>query len=260
MSVDRTVVVHHDADVVAAAAAARLLTRLVDVQHSGRVPSVVLTGGRIARSVHQAVRDSPARGAVDWGRLDLWWGDERWVPAADPERNEGQARADLLDAVPVDPARVHAMAASGGPYGDDAEAAAEAYAEDLARASRPEDHGDVPTFDVLMLSVGPDGHVASLFPEHPACYDQRAVVAVRGAPKPPPNRLSLTFTTLGHAREVWFLVAGEEKARATRMALSGAGPLQVPAAGPRGLERTLWMLDTRAAAQLPSDFARPASP
>ncbi len=259
MSSDRTVVVHHDAEVVAAAAAARLLTRLVDVQHTGRVPSVVLAGGGIAGSVHRAVRDSPARGAVDWSRLDLWWGDERFVPAADPERNEGQARADLLDAVPVDPARVHPMAASDGPYGD-VDAAAEGYADELARASRPEDHGDAPTFDVLMLGMGPDGHVASLFPEHPACYDQRAVVAVRSAPKPPPTRLSLTFATLGHAREVWFLVTGEEKASATRMALSGAGQLQVPAAGPRGMERTLWMLDAAAASQLPSDFARPASP
>ena len=134
MSGDRTVVVHQDAEVVAAATAARLLTRLVDVQATGRVPSVVLTGGGIARSVHRAVRDSPARGAVDWRRLDLWWGDERFVPAADAERNEGHARADLLDAVPVDPARVHPMAASDGPYGDDADAAAEAYAEQLAGA------------------------------------------------------------------------------------------------------------------------------
>ncbi len=259
MSGQRTVVVHRDPEVVAAAVAARLLTRLVDVQQTGRVPSIILTGGGIARSVHRAVRDTPARAAVDWRRLDVWWGDERFVPAGDAERNEAQAREDLLDALPLDAERVHPMAASDGPYAD-VDAAANAYAAELARAATPEDHGDVPTFDVLMLGMGPDGHVASLFPEHPACYDERAVVGVRGSPKPPPLRVSLTFGTLARAREVWFLVAGAEKAGATRMALGGAGHLQVPAAGPRGLDRTLWMLDSAAAAQLPADLARPASP
>jgi len=253
------VVVHRDADVLAAAVAARLLTRLVDVQSSGRVPSVVLTGGSIARHVHRAVRDSPARGAVDWARLDVWWGDERFVSAADPERNEAQARADLLDALPLDPGRVRPVAASDGPFGADVEAAAADYGEQLASASRFEDHGDVPVFDVLMLGVGPDGHVASLFPDHPARYDERAVVAVRDSPKPPPTRVSMTFPTLSRGREVWFLVTGQDKAPAVRMALGGAGQMQVPAAGPRGLDRTLWMLDSAAAAQLPPDYPRPGS-
>jgi len=221
---------------------------------------VVLTGGGIARRVHAAVRDSPARGAVDWSRLDLWWGDERFVAAADPERNEVQARADLIDAVAVDPERVHAMAAADGPYGDDADAAADAYAHELARAARPEDHGDAPTFDVLMLGVGPDGHVASLFPDHPARYEERSVVAVRDSPKPPPTRVTMTFPTLSRSREVWFLVSGEEKSRAARLALGGAGPLQVPASGPRGRERTLWLLDAAAGSQLPPGLVRAASP
>jgi 6-phosphogluconolactonase len=254
------VVVHHDGDVLAAAVAARLLTRLVDAQSSGRVPSVVLTGGGIARKVSGAIRSSPARSAVDWSRLDVWWGDERYVPADDGERNEAQARSDLLDHLSLDPDRVHPMAASDGPFGSDVEAAAADYGDQLAAAARPEDHGDVPVFDVLMLGMGPDGHVASLFPDHPARYDERSVVAVRGAPKPPPTRISMTFPTLARGREVWFLVTGAEKAKATRLALGGAGPLQVPAAGPRGLDRTLWMLDDAAAGQLPPDFRRPASP
>jgi len=86
------------------------------------------------------------------------------------------------------------------------------------------------------------------------------VVAVRDAPKPPPTRVSMTFPTLARGREVWFLVTGSSKAKAVRLALGGAGPLQVPAAGPRGLERTLWMLDDAAAGELPLDFRRPASP
>jgi 6-phosphogluconolactonase len=118
----------------------------------------------------------------------------------------------------------------------------------------------VPTFDVLLLGVGPDGHVASLFPEHPALYDERTVTAVRGAPKPPPTRLSLTTTALRSAREVWFLVSGRDKAGAVRMALSGAGAMQVPAAGVQGRQRTLWLLDREAAAEVPSALARTASP
>ncbi len=255
-----TVVVHRTAEVLAQAVAARLVTRLVDVQSSGRAAQLVLTGGGIARAVHRAVRDSPARAAVDWRAVHVWWGDERFVPSDDPDRNEGQARADLLDALPLDPTLVHPVPGTDGPAGDDPDAVAAGYAEALAAQARPEDHGDVPTFDVLMLGVGPDGHVASLFPEHPAVYDTRSVVAVRHSPKPPPTRISLTFPALDRAREVWFLVAGPDKAAAVRNALSDAGRLQVPAAGPRGRDRTLWLLDRDAASAVPTGLRRIASP
>lgn len=260
MSTDPTLVVHRSADLLAQAAAARLVTRLVDAQSSGRTPSLVLTGGSIAARTYAAVADSPAHAAVDWGRLDLWWGDERYLPAGDPDRNDTQAHDALLDRVPVDRSRVHAMPALDGPSGDDPDQAAASYAEELRRASRHEDHGVVPTFDLLLLGVGPDGHVASLFPEHPELYDDRAVTAVRGAPKPPPTRLSMTMPTLLSAREVWFLVSGADKARAVRLALSGAGLMQVPAAGVRGRQRTLWLLDRDAAGEVPSALARAASP
>jgi 6-phosphogluconolactonase len=255
-----SVVVHRSADVLAQAAAARLVTRLVDVQSTGRVAQLVLTGGSISRAVHRAVRDSPARSAVDWRRVHVWWGDERFVPADDPDRNEGEAHSDLLDALALDPDHVHPMRASDTAAGDDAEAAAAAYADELASQASPEDHGDVPTFDVLMLGVGPDGHVASLFPEHAAVHETRSVAAVHGSPKPPPTRITLTFPTLDRAREVWFLVAGAAKAGAVRNALSGAGHLQVPAAGPRGQDRTLWLLDREAAASVPTGLRRIASP
>ena len=255
------VVVHANADLLAQAVAARLVTALVDTQASRGSASAVLTGGGIGTGTLAALAESPARDAVDWRRIHLWWGDERFLPAGDPERNETGARAALLDKVPVDPARIHQMPSSTGPDGDDVEAAAKRYSAELAAAVRPEDHGDVPTFDVLMLGVGPDGHVASLFPERPAVYeDERPVVAVHGAPKPPPTRITLTFPALNAAREVWFLVAGEEKAGAVRLALSGAGPVQIPAAGVRGRQRTLWLLDRAAARDLPTGLHRPSSP
>ena len=254
------VVVHRDAVLLARAVAARLVTALVDAQAAHGSASVVLTGGGIGIATLRELAESPARDAVDWNVLDVWWGDERFLPSGHPERNDTQARAALLAAVEVDPARVHPMGASDGPAGDDVDGAAEDYAAELARAARPEDHGPVPTFDVLLLGVGADGHVASLFPETPSVYDERVVVPVRGAPKPPPTRLSLSLRAINAAREVWVIAAGQEKAGAARMALGGAGPTAVPAAGAQGRARTLWLLDAAAASRLPTALSRIASP
>ncbi|WP_309056176.1 6-phosphogluconolactonase [Streptomyces sp.] len=242
-------VVHRDKELMAQATAARLITRIVDAQATRGTASVVLTGGRNGNGLLAALGSAPARDAIDWSRLDLWWGDERFLPEGDPERNVTQAREALLDRVPLDPARVHAMPASDGPHGDDADAAAAAYAAELAAAAGPD---GVPSFDVLMLGVGPDTHVASLFPELPAVREtERTVVGVHAAPKPPPTRISLTLPAIRAAKEVWLLAAGEDKAGAAALALSGAGEVQVPAAGARGRSRTLWLLDAAAAAELP---------
>jgi 6-phosphogluconolactonase len=248
------VVVHADAEVLAAAVAARLLTRLLDAQSRRGSASVVLTGGGVGIAVLEQVRASPALHGVDWSRVDAWWGDERFVPADDPERNELQARRALLDHVPVSPERVHPMGALGGPDGDDADAAAARYADEL-KAAAPAD-ADVPPFDVLLLGMGDEGHTASIFPESPAARDERAVVAVHGCPKPPPTRVSLGFSALNAAREVWMVVSGERKAPMVALALSGAGRVQVPAAGVSGHDQTLWLLDESAAAQLPRDLRR----
>ena len=254
MSSPPTVVVVRDVEVLTEAAAVRLLTRLVDAQALRGTASIVLTGGGVGIGLLEAARRSPARAAVDWQRVDVWWGDERFVAADDPDRNELQARRALLDALDLDPARVHPMGALGGPDGDDVDAAAARYADEL-RAAAPADY-DVPPFDVLLLGVGPDGHTASIFPESPAAHDERLVVGVHGAPKPPPTRISMGFPTLNGAREAWFVAAGAEKASAVAMALSGAGRVQVPAAGVRGRQVTLWLLDEAAAAALPRDLRR----
>jgi 6-phosphogluconolactonase len=246
---ESAVMVHPDVDVLAQAAAARLVVRLIDAQAARGVASLVLTGGRVAALMYRALRDSPARDAVDWGRVDVWWGDERFLPAGDPERNETHARSALLDAVDLDPARVRPMPASDGPDGDDPEAAAARYVAILAEAARP-GTARLPHFDLLLLGVGEDGHVASIFPEHPAAYETRPVSAVRGSPKPPPVRLTMTLPALNTAEEVWLLAAGMEKANAVGMALTGAGPVQLPAAGVHGVNRTLWLLDRDAAREL----------
>jgi 6-phosphogluconolactonase len=241
------VVIHSTADMLTATTAARLVTRLVDLQSAGRIPSVALTGGGAGVATLARLAESPAVDAVDWGRVEIFWGDERFLPAGDPERNETQARAVLLDHVDVDPSRVHPMAPSDGPYGDDVDAAAEAYAGLVDRCDG---------FDIVMLGMGGEGHVASVFPDSPAVYDDRTVVAVRNCPKPPPTRISLTLPTIRTANEVWIITEGAAKAGAVALALGGAGEVAVPAAGATGRSRTLWLIDRAAASQLPASLSR----
>ena len=239
--------------------AARLVATLVSVQGVRPLAHLVVTAGGILERVIGALGESPARDSIDWSRVAVWWGDERYVPSDSADRNDTAVMRADLEALPLDPRNVHRMPASDGAYGEDADAAAGAYASELAAAVPPgQGDDDVPHFDVILLGVGPDGHCASLFPEHPGVYELDAsVIAVHNSPKPPPTRLSLTFRSLDAANEVWFIAAGTRKANAVMMALSGAGRVQVPAAGPRGRYRTLWLVDRDAASHLPAQVYRP---
>ncbi|AEI12158.1 6-phosphogluconolactonase [Cellulomonas gilvus] len=246
----RDVVVHPDATVLAEATAARLLTALLDAQ-SHRAPlHVVVTGGTVGIRTLEAVAASPVRDAVDWSQVHVWWGDERFLPTGDPDRNETQARTALLDALggALTDAHVHPMPAPTDET-PTPEAAAEAYAGELARWAAP--GARTPAFDVLLLGMGPDGHVASLFPGHDAVHTTgRSTVGVHGSPKPPPLRVSLTFEAIRAAREVWVVAAGAEKAAAVASALSDAPVEQTPASGALGRRRTLWLVDVAATAEL----------
>lgn len=253
-----SVVVHPNAVLLAKATAARLVTRLVDAQSARGSASVVLTGGGIGIAVLRELALAPARDAIDWRRLDVWWGDERFLPSGDPDRNETQARDALLDHVDLDPRRVRPMPAPDTPEEADPERAAARYAASLDSATHAEDKDGVPGFDVCLLGLGPDTHVASLFPEQPALYERdRPVVAVRGAPKPPPTRISLTLPAIRRAHEVWLMAAGAEKANAVPLAMGTAGEVQVPAAGARGRNRTLVLVDRAAADNLPPSLVSP---
>ncbi|WP_127501450.1 6-phosphogluconolactonase [Actinoplanes solisilvae] len=231
------VVVVPDADTLAATVASRLIAKIVDAQVERGSADVVLTGGRIAKRVLAALLELPEAKAISWSRVDLWWGDERFLPAGDPERNETQAREALLDKLPLDPARVHAMPASDGPDGDDAEAAAARYAAEL-----PTDR----TFDVLMLGVGEDGHVASLFPGRD-WQTGGTTAAVHDSPKPPPTRITLTMPAIQTADEVWLIAAGPDKTDSVGRALGG--DKLVPAVHATGRTKTYWLLDQAAAAK-----------
>jgi 6-phosphogluconolactonase len=243
------VAVEPDAPRLARAAAEALVARLAAAQAVHGSAAVVLTGGGMGIAVLEqvaALAAEPVRETVDWTAVDVWWGDERFVPAADDDRNEKAARAALLDVVGVPAERVHAMPPSDGDFAEPEDAAAW-YADQLAAAAQ--DGAAVPRLDLLLLGMGPEGHVASIFPDSPAIEDPRTVVAVRDCPKPPPTRVSLGFAAINAAEEVWLLVSGEAKAPAVAQALAGADPAKLPAAGVHGTRATRWLLDRAAAAE-----------
>ena len=209
---------------------------------------LVLTGGGngIALLQHLGAHGQQ----IDWSKVHLFWGDDRYVPEDDDERNDKQARAALLDHIDVPSSNVHAMPASDGEFAGDLAAAALAYEQVLAANAEPGD--PTPNFDVHLLGMGPEGHINSLFPDTPAVREAtRMVVSVEDSPKPPPERITLTLPAIRRSREVWLMVSGAAKAEAAAAAIGGADPISIPAAGAIGLETTLWLLDEEAAAELP---------
>lgn len=206
---------------------------------------IVLTGGGTGIGLLKRLRSHP----VDWSRVHLFWGDERFVPHDDDERNEKQAREALLDHVAIPAANVHPMAPSDGEYGADLDAAARGYERLLAEQA--ENGAPTPVFDVHLLGMGGEGHINSLFPHTPAVLEKRrTVVGVADSPKPPPQRITLTLPAVRNSREVWLVVSGSAKADAVAAAIGGANPDDIPAAGAVGLEETIWLLDSAAAGKL----------
>lgn len=228
-----------DAGELAAAVGARLVGAITSAIAGRGHAVIVLTGGTVGIALLRHV--AAYAPDVDWSKVQLFWGDERFVPAEDADRNYRQAREALLETISIPSANVHEMAASDGEFGDDIEAAAQAYEKLL-----PEE------FDVHLLGMGGEGHINSLFPDTDAVReDSRLVIAVTESPKPPPRRITLTLPAVRRAREVWLVVAGAEKAEAAAAAIGGAAAVDIPAAGAIGREATVWLLDKAAASKLP---------
>ncbi|MGB3304396.1 6-phosphogluconolactonase [Gordonia sp. (in: high G+C Gram-positive bacteria)] len=223
-------------------AASRFIAAVTAAQEARGIATIALTGGSNGIALlRELARDS---GDISWNRIELYWGDERFLPAADPERNALQAEEALFDHIQIDPARIHEIPASDGDFGDDIDAATTEYARLV---------GHDTIFDIHLLGMGGEGHINSLFPHTDATAEEsRSVVAVTDSPKPPPRRISLTFPVINSSREVWFLVSGAEKAEAVAAAASGASRHDWPCAGAHGTENTVWFLDRAAAAQLPN--------
>ncbi len=226
---------------VATLAATRFLARLVELQKERDEVHACLTGGSTADLVYEKFAELAAEAPLDLSRLHLWWGDERFVPATDPDRNSLQALSRLGRTLSVQTAKIHMMAAKEG-RADPYEAAAE-YAAEL---------GDT-CFDITLLGMGADGHVASIFPNHPSFEPtNKTVIGVTDSPKPPAERISLTLPTLSRSAEIWFMITG--KAKAPLLARAFEGDATVPAGHPRGTEATYWFLDEAAATWLPPRF------
>ncbi|GGG09503.1 6-phosphogluconolactonase [Rhodococcoides trifolii] len=235
-----------DSAALSTAAAAAFVDVVVAAQKERGTASVVLTGGGTGIATLKALRENS--GDVDWSAVHVFFGDERFLPEGDGERNYVQARAALLDHVPVDADLVHAMASSDGPLRDDIDVAAATYLQAIAAFAAPDGE---PTFDIHLLGMGGEGHINSLFPHTDAVREsERLVIAVTDSPKPPPRRITLTLPAVRRARQVWFLVAGEEKAEAAAAAINGASAEDWPSAGAKGIDETVWFLDEAAASQL----------
>jgi 6-phosphogluconolactonase len=247
----RRVLVHADKQTLAGSVAARFITKVVDLLDQQSEVNVVLTGGTVGTAVLAAINESPARDSIDWSRVVLWWGDERWLPRGDAERNDTQARNALLDHVALVPQHIHWCPSPAD--GIDIDEAAALYAAELSLAA--DDGATTPRFDITFLGVGPDGHVASLFPESDGIQvTDETVVAVRNSPKPPAERLSLTLPVINSSDRVWLALAGPDKASALGLVLADASTLEVPAAGVEGRLRTVFFVDSEAAAEVPSEL------
>jgi 6-phosphogluconolactonase len=238
---------YSDTAALVAAAGDRLVDAIVDAIAKRGTAQIVLTGGGTGIGLLKRVGERGEK--IDWSKVHLYWGDDRFVPEDDDERNYKQAREALLDHIDLPAANVHPMAPSDGAFGDDLDAAARDYEQVLA--ANATDGQAAPDFDVHLLGMGPEGHINSLFPDTPAVREtERLVLGVPDSPKPPPQRITLTLRAIQRSREVWLVVSGAGKADAVAAAIGGAKPVDVPAAGAVGREATVWLLDEDAASKL----------
>ncbi|KAB8291897.1 6-phosphogluconolactonase [Bifidobacterium avesanii] len=265
LAAPRTVVVYPDRVTLHQAVASRLLLALSDRLAVADRADIALTGGRDGNAILAALPAHPLNPIVDWSRVHLWWGDERFVAADDPDRNARQARDAWFGALVasglIPESHVHEMPADARPA---EEVAAATDAENdaiLARAATDyqaeieRELGPDGAFDVAMFGIGPDGHFASLFPDHPeVLVDDPAakVIGVNHSPKLPPLRVSLTVPFIHACRAVWMIASTPGKSDAVAAALVGAangGDPHVPSSFAAGRDQSLWLLDAFASAK-----------
>jgi 6-phosphogluconolactonase len=238
-----------DADQLAVAAADHILQAADEaIRQRGRF-MLALTGGSTPERTYALLAKPDRAARIDWSRTYLFWSDERFVPHDDPRSNYNMARRSLLmpAAIPAD--RIFSIPTDTA----SPSASALAYSETL-RLVFGSTGAELPRFDLLLLGMGDDGHVASLFPGMPSLHETRAWVtwSPPGTLPPPVDRVTLTFPVLNAARHTLFLVAGHAKAAALRDVLEGPTTVeQRPAIGVRPTDGTLlWLVDRAAASAL----------
>ncbi len=231
----------------AAVAAERFVSRCARAVADRGECAIALAGGDTPRALYARLAADPVRDRIAWGRVRLFWGDERGVSPQDARSNFRMAQEALLSRVPVPDNRIHRMPAER----PDLAEAAEAYAA-LLREHLPAAADGWPRFDLVLLGLGEDAHTASLFPGAPALHEARRPVAAYEVPHLGMSRMTLTLPVLNHAGEVLFLVSGAPKAQALRAVLEGPrDPDRVPAQGVRPVAgEVVWIVDGAAASRL----------
>lgn len=226
--------------------AARYIVRLANesiVSH-GRF-TIALSGGTTPRKLYGLLGDEPYRSQIDWALVDIFWSDERCVPPDSEDSNYLLAQQVLLNKIPIPAAQIHRMPADEA----DRDAASQAYTDEMRRVFAT---NGIPSFDLIQLGMGPEGHTASLFPHQASLHEQQRLVMPVSVPKPPPPRLTFTPPILNAAHNVLFLVTGTDKADAVQAVLEDAyNPDEYPAQIVRPTNgEVVWMLDTKAASKL----------
>ena len=224
-----------DGQSVAKNAAEAFFVKMDEVLATKAEATVAITGGTVGIATLGEIAAHERAASFDFNRVNFWWGDERFVASDSDDRNSVQAHKALFSKISIDPARLHAFPSSDN--GLTLDAAAEQFAAYVADLR--------PHFDLVFLGMGPDGHINSLFPGKPSPAPGVLVIAEHDSPKPPPQRLSFTYEAMNAADEIWFTVAGADKADAVSVAF-GDDPTSLPVGRVRGVSKTGWFVDQTA--------------
>lgn len=238
-----TLVLCPDLEALSREAARRILAAVVESSPSRRAPfRLALAGGSTPRRLYEVLASDEFRSRMPWPHIHLFWGDERLVPRDHPESNYRMVHEALLRRVTLPAENIHPVPILPAP-----EAAAEAYERDL-RAHFGQRRG-FPTFDLVLLGLGADGHTGSLFPGAATLEEKQRLAVAHAVGVGQLPRVTLTLPVFNHARRVYFLVAGEKKATALRIVLEESGNLPAQRVDP-GRGQLIWLADSAAAGRL----------
>jgi 6-phosphogluconolactonase len=224
-----------DGAAVADGAAEKFVTHVAELLATKDLVHVMLTGGTVGIATLRSIAEREDAHLLDWSRIHVWWGDERFVAADSDDRNALQARKALLGKVSIPEANIHEFPAADSLLSLDE--AASLFEAELA-IHRPH-------FDLAFVGMGPDGHICSLFPGKPTPAAGVRVIAEHDSPKPPPQRLSFTYEAVNDVDQLWFVVAGSDKAPAV-FQVFGDDPTSLPAGRVHGKIKTIWFVDQTA--------------
>ncbi|MEY4618061.1 MAG: hypothetical protein RL101_247 [Actinomycetota bacterium] len=222
-----------DADSLARGAAEEFVTRLSQLLAELPEVHIQLTGGTIGIATLAAIADREDAHLLEWSRVHVWWGDERFVESESSDRNAVQAKKAMLSKLPA--TNLHEFPASD--EGMNLDEAANFFAAELATLK--------PKFSLAFVGMGPDGHICSLFPGKATIAQGALVIAEHDSPKPPPQRLSFSYEAMNSVDEIWFVVAGADKQDAVSVAF-GDEPESLPVGRVHGKAKTIWFVDQAA--------------